>query len=274
MKIQAIESEITQTQEHIRDTQSKLSDLRIESKEVAVNLTKTEEIFKQQQAYARELEETLKKNSTQWNVADVVRILEELDLGPYVAGFESNNITGAVLPRLKSKMLIERFGMSFKEAKKLSKVIFFLQKGVSIHSEPRGVLTWTNEDVCNWLSETKSAHLADKFKAKEVTGVELAFLDDYDVSHVLQIGNLGDEIHLIETTEALRAQLNGEYIVKAEEVKTTPTEYKVDEELLQKVKRLTIDAPADFICPITQEIMLDPVIASDGHTYERRAIEQ
>jgi hypothetical protein len=28
------------------------------------------------------------------------------------------------------------------------------------------------------------------------------------------------------------------------------------------------------MCPITQEIMLDPVIASDGHTYERRAIDE
>eukprot|EP00210_Caulerpa_lentillifera_P006942 g6637.t1 len=27
-------------------------------------------------------------------------------------------------------------------------------------------------------------------------------------------------------------------------------------------------------CPITIEVMQDPVIAADGHTYERRAIEQ
>ena len=27
-------------------------------------------------------------------------------------------------------------------------------------------------------------------------------------------------------------------------------------------------------CPITHEIMNDPVIAADGHTYERRAIER
>lgn len=30
--------------------------------------------------------------------------------------------------------------------------------------------------------------------------------------------------------------------------------------------------PATFICPITQEIMRDPVICSDGHSYEREAI--
>ena len=31
-------------------------------------------------------------------------------------------------------------------------------------------------------------------------------------------------------------------------------------------------APSAFICPITQVVMVDPVIAADGHTYERDAI--
>lgn len=32
--------------------------------------------------------------------------------------------------------------------------------------------------------------------------------------------------------------------------------------------------PADWLCPITMEIMKDPCIGPDGHTYERTAIEQ
>ena len=32
--------------------------------------------------------------------------------------------------------------------------------------------------------------------------------------------------------------------------------------------------PDDFICPITWEVMRDPVVASDGHSYERAAIEE
>lgn len=60
-----------------------------------------------------------------------------------------------------------------------------------------------------------------------MTGVELVFLDDYDVSHVLQVTNLADEIHLIEATESLRARLNGEYIVKTEE----PTVSRFHQEL-------------------------------------------
>lgn len=34
----------------------------------------------------------------------------------------------------------------------------------------------------------------------------------------------------------------------------------------------TLDAPYEFLCPITQEIMREPVTCSDGYTYERKAI--
>ena len=32
--------------------------------------------------------------------------------------------------------------------------------------------------------------------------------------------------------------------------------------------------PKELICPITQEMMVEPVIAADGHTYERESIER
>ena len=34
------------------------------------------------------------------------------------------------------------------------------------------------------------------------------------------------------------------------------------------------EVPKEFLCPITLAIMKDPVIMSDGQTYERKAIEQ
>lgn len=34
------------------------------------------------------------------------------------------------------------------------------------------------------------------------------------------------------------------------------------------------DPPAAFVCPITQELMREPVVTSDGHTYERAAIQR
>ena len=32
--------------------------------------------------------------------------------------------------------------------------------------------------------------------------------------------------------------------------------------------------PAQFLCPITHTLMMDPVFTADGHTYEREVIEQ
>lgn len=34
------------------------------------------------------------------------------------------------------------------------------------------------------------------------------------------------------------------------------------------------DLPNVFICPITQQLMADPVMAVDGHTYDRDAIRR
>ena len=34
------------------------------------------------------------------------------------------------------------------------------------------------------------------------------------------------------------------------------------------------NTPEEFICPITLEIMVDPVLCEDGHTYERKSIER
>jgi len=45
--------------------------------------------------------------------------------------------------------------------------------------------------------------------------------------------------------------------------------------LLQAMKEATsTSCPDEYMCPITCEMMVDPVIASDGHTYERTAIKR
>ena len=35
-----------------------------------------------------------------------------------------------------------------------------------------------------------------------------------------------------------------------------------------------LEIPENYLCPILQEPMKDPVVAADGHSYERTAIEQ
>eukprot|EP00581_Thalassiosira_minuscula_P016745 CAMPEP_0183728804 /NCGR_PEP_ID=MMETSP0737-20130205/28948_1 /TAXON_ID=385413 /ORGANISM="Thalassiosira miniscula, Strain CCMP1093" /LENGTH=156 /DNA_ID=CAMNT_0025960831 /DNA_START=32 /DNA_END=498 /DNA_ORIENTATION=+ len=45
-----------------------------------------------------------------------------------------------------------------------------------------------------------------------------------------------------------------------------PTEEALDAYLA------TIAPPRELICPITQELLNDPVVAEDGHTYERKSL--
>lgn len=47
----------------------------------------------------------------------------------------------------------------------------------------------------------------------------------------------------------------------------TSTPLKIPKELPQ-------DIPNQFLCPITMDIMSDPVMLTDGHVYERKAIEK
>ena len=39
------------------------------------------------------------------------------------------------------------------------------------------------------------------------------------------------------------------------------------------IMELDKETPEDFICPISHDVMIDPVVASDGFAYERHAIE-
>lgn len=45
------------------------------------------------------------------------------------------------------------------------------------------------------------------------------------------------------------------------------------DELRTRMESLSSGIPDEFICPITRELMKDPVIASDGYSYEREAME-
>lgn len=57
-----------------------------------------------------------------------------------------------------------------------------------------------------------------------------------------------------------RQLFNGEVHVNIKELKAFEEKFK------EKI-------PQDFYCPITQMLFVDPVVAADGNTYEREAIE-
>ena len=46
----------------------------------------------------------------------------------------------------------------------------------------------------------------------------------------------------------------------------------MDSEIKKNISEINKSVPSEFICPIRLVLMEDPVMTSDGHTFERSAI--
>uniref|UniRef100_A0A8C4E6X7 WD repeat, SAM and U-box domain-containing protein 1 n=1 Tax=Dicentrarchus labrax TaxID=13489 RepID=A0A8C4E6X7_DICLA len=101
------------------------------------------------------------------------------------------------------------------------------------------VADWSEEDVQTWLCEEGLQELVSIFKANNIDGAELSQLNKC----VGSSESLGLRGRLLRKIEALKAEESGS------------------------------EAPDEFLCPITRELMKDPVIAADGYSYERESIE-
>ncbi|XP_041806153.1 WD repeat, SAM and U-box domain-containing protein 1-like [Chelmon rostratus] len=104
------------------------------------------------------------------------------------------------------------------------------------------VADWSEEDVQTWLCEEGLQELVSIFKANNIDGPELSQLNKETVRE-LGIESVGLRGRLMRKIEALKAEQSGS------------------------------EAPDEFLCPITRELLKDPVIAADGYSYERESIE-
>ncbi|XP_078142077.1 WD repeat, SAM and U-box domain-containing protein 1 isoform X2 [Centroberyx gerrardi] len=110
------------------------------------------------------------------------------------------------------------------------------------HSRPLLAADWSEEDVRTWLCEEGLQELVSIFKAHNIDGAELGQLNKETVAE-LGVESVGLRGRLLRKIEALKVEQSGS------------------------------EAPDEFLCPITRELMKDPVIAADGYSYEREAIE-
>ncbi|CAN9507212.1 unnamed protein product [Ophioblennius macclurei] len=102
---------------------------------------------------------------------------------------------------------------------------------------------WSEGDVSQWLAEEGLAGLVDAFKANNIDGTELLALTKETLASELRIESVGARNKLLRKVEELKSE------------------------------SLCSGTPDEFLCPITRELMRDPVIAADGFSYEREAIE-
>ncbi|XP_010728257.3 WD repeat, SAM and U-box domain-containing protein 1 isoform X2 [Larimichthys crocea] len=105
------------------------------------------------------------------------------------------------------------------------------------------VSDWSEEDVSAWLVEEGLEGLVEKFAANNIDGTELLNLTKETLASELHIESVG-----------LRSKL----VRKVEELKSDS---------------VCSGIPDEFLCPITRELMREPVIAADGYSYEREAIK-
>uniref|UniRef100_A0A8B9FEV5 WD repeat, SAM and U-box domain-containing protein 1 n=1 Tax=Amazona collaria TaxID=241587 RepID=A0A8B9FEV5_9PSIT len=104
---------------------------------------------------------------------------------------------------------------------------------------------WSEDDVSAWLCAQDLADFVGLFKMNNIDGKELLNLSKESLTNELKIESLGLRRKVLQKIEELR----------------------------MKTISVPITIPDEFLCPITRELMKDPVIAADGYSYEKEAIE-
>ncbi|XP_072274299.1 WD repeat, SAM and U-box domain-containing protein 1 isoform X2 [Pyxicephalus adspersus] len=94
---------------------------------------------------------------------------------------------------------------------------------------------WTEKDVRNWLSAEGLDEVEQQFSSNNIDGKELLDLTKDTLLNDLKIESLGLRNKIMRKIEELRS----------------------------KMKATSSNIPEEYLCPITWEIMKDPVIASD-----------
>ncbi|CAL7950830.1 unnamed protein product [Xylocopa violacea] len=115
------------------------------------------------------------------------------------------------------------------------------------------VADWDVDDILKWLDKIGLSLLTKNVCAASLTGRQLLAVSEDELTKRL---HLEDDK---ETAETFKTQL---YWLKCED--SNFIEISIDDTKI----------PHEFLCPITHEIMKEPVQCSDGFTYEKAAINE
>nr|XP_039267689.1 WD repeat, SAM and U-box domain-containing protein 1-like isoform X1 [Styela clava] len=151
---------------------------------------------------------------------------------------------------------------------------------------------WTTSDVVEWLDkELKLTQYSKAFSENEIDGDELINLTTDVLSQDLGVAPLGHRNKILRGIKTLQTKdtstssttfvqpnpvvQNGNPVflqATTAPIFTTPAVTPS----VRASPKLNIDdssIPDEYLCPISREVMLDPVLAPDGFSYERTEIE-
>ncbi|GFG40879.1 hypothetical protein Cfor_08909 [Coptotermes formosanus] len=131
-------------------------------------------------------------------------------------------------------------------------LVFQTIAATRLRNHSKRLVDWSTEDVKGWLKDLEMMDIAERVRETNLSGEQLLTLSSDEILDMLQI---------VDDDEK-RIQLNLQLYWLRKEDKGIP-EVPLD-----------VDIPHEFLCPITHEIMHDPVLCSDGFTYERAAINE
>lgn len=149
---------------------------------------------------------------------------------------------------------------------------------------------WSTQDVVKWLEEELKIDLYSKaFSEQQIDGEELVNLTTELLAQELGVTPLGHRNKILRGIKVLQTKTttvdqqtsrqpnpavqNGVFLpATAAPIFTMPAVTPT----VRASPKLKIDEssiPDEYICPISREVMVDPVLASDGFSYERSEIE-
>ncbi|XP_022084462.1 WD repeat, SAM and U-box domain-containing protein 1-like [Acanthaster planci] len=110
------------------------------------------------------------------------------------------------------------------------------------------LLEWSIDDVCDWLKAQGLEEYVQSFRDNRIDGQELQSLNTDTLVKDLGVKALGHRQKILRGVQIMREKGSSGII-------------------------LDDGIPDEYLCPITRELMRDPVIAADGFSYERSSIE-
>ncbi|KAI1280766.1 WD repeat, SAM and U-box domain-containing protein 1 [Halotydeus destructor] len=112
---------------------------------------------------------------------------------------------------------------------------------------------WSVDSVVSWITQLGLAQYEDVFRKHEIDGQELLHLTHDTLLTTMKVEALGHRNKLLRGVQGLRNPL------------WQHSSLNVDDD---------VSLPEELYCPITHEFMREPVVASDGYSYEKEAIKE
>ncbi|KAG8191908.1 hypothetical protein JTE90_019842 [Oedothorax gibbosus] len=119
-------------------------------------------------------------------------------------------------------------------------------------SHKESFLSWTVEDVIRWLKSLDLEEFSEAFRHNSIDGKELVHLTHENLHTVMKIDSLGSRNKILRGIQCLKNPM-WQHVLGDTDNDGMLTE---------------------FCCPITQDVMRNPVVAADGYSYEKQAIEE